>query len=1103
MICLNCQRNIEDNVENCPFCNAKYNAEKFRFIKYLGEPDSLVGYQKSYKLVLLMTIFSFAIQEKTLSVDSIMQSVKDYYLSRKESGLLPDYEVDSRIQNISRDTSLYDLWAVFKANPYNAINNQKFLFLEKNIRGELVFAFPSELTCFLSQEEYKHLYNLMVAKLDLYYKKYDEKPHIATNVDVEDDHSITELDSVDIQAPINLEVSILDVGLSARAKNCLMRSGHTTLKSIIDMTDEELLQIRNMGRKSVEEIKEFICALKSGDIIAPLEVIDNKNEIRIISEYDLECNIVNTSLSVRAKNAFGRSGYYKVGEIVDLTMADILDLQNIGAQTAREMLDFIQKVVEENYSNAENSDESRKYPFSHLNEECDLLPVVSLYSFNISQNAIKMLQNCGIYRLGQLRTMDYQQIQDTFTTRSHELLRCNFDVLSCGIINVVEKFLDVMSEEYDLSFIVERSRGVTLAELGDKYSITRERVRQKVEKPLKLIKPMVESLVLTIMAMQHKKCLTLQDIYDLYDNDNYDAIIAYTLKESENIETLAPLGLFVQKTEISCEEILYKCIREFVGEGVFWKANIASLSDILQENGLSFIDVNEVWFYIREMGYKIYKEYVTPQAVPYGNLLATVIESEFPSGISFSDSEQVRTLREAAFERFGDLGLPEGDRPLAARLADQLVLCDRGKWISPNRIVVDLSTIETIKEYIDHSTDNIIYYQSLFNQFQGLLMMTSDIFNYHYLHGVLKYYYSEDYIFARDYLQKDSNNTSGSMSSRIYDYIFSRGEAVTREELKDHLKITSDVMITNVLSNYREVFQWEFNQFNCLGNVSITDVEKSFLDDIILEIMDDNKKYCSAKIVYEYCLQLLPEMLQRNKVKNHTNLFYLVATLLGDKYKCRNPHILPLDSEFTTTDDIARKIIDYPKILRWDDFAAMSDKFGWGRSTAGFVFDGIKNESYCRISQTDYIRREDFIIDTNKIIEITSDMKRVVGERDYVGIWEFNFNKFPELEYPWTPHLFESIIKNYISDYKLITPNVGVGKTERGVCVSSLSCIETFDQLVCSVMKKNGQFELSEGEMHTLLVIAGVIKHSVPNELKESPLFIFDNGKYKLKEESA
>ena len=49
-------------------------------------------------------------------------------------------------ENITIETSLYDVWAIFKANPYNAINNQRFLFLEKNEKGELIFVFSSELT---------------------------------------------------------------------------------------------------------------------------------------------------------------------------------------------------------------------------------------------------------------------------------------------------------------------------------------------------------------------------------------------------------------------------------------------------------------------------------------------------------------------------------------------------------------------------------------------------------------------------------------------------------------------------------------------------------------------------------------------------------------------------------------------------------------------------------------------------------------------------------------------------------------------------------------------------------------------------------------------
>lgn len=1102
MICLNCQHNIEDKVEFCPFCGAQYNAEKFRFIKYLGDPDSLVGYQKSYKLVLLKTIFSFIINEKPLSVDSIIASIKDYYLERRARGLSPDYEVDARIQNITIETSLYDVWAIFKANPYNAINNQRFLFLEKNRKGELVFAFSSELTESLTLEEYKSLHTLMANKLALYYKKFEEEADLIETESFQDgqeyDSSIEETTA----STVNLDLSILDTTLSVRSKNCLMRSGNTTIRSIIDMTDEDLLSIRNMGRKSVEEIRAFICCIKSNSG-TPANLSSEDTPPKVICEYDFECGIVNTSLSVRAKNAFARAGYLTVGQIVDLTMSDIMELPNIGRQTAQEMLDFIQNAIQFNYNNETGDAQLKNNPFGYFNEECDTIPVALLSSFNVSKNIIKMLQSKEIYRLGQLRKMAYDQMQSNFGMACHDLLMCDLNVFSQNIVAVTEKLLDFVSSEFDLTFIVERSRGITLAELGTKYNITRERVRQKVEKPLKIIKPMVECLVEVVMLKSNKQCLTLQDVYDLYDNDNYDAIIAYALNESENIETISSLGLFMLKSDVSYAETLSKCIRDFVSEGVFWKQNIGRLSELLQDNGLAFIDVNEVWFYMREMGYKIYKDFVVPQAIPYGNLLAIIIEQEFPYGISFSDPDQVQHLRNITYDRFGDLGLPEGDRPLSARVTEQLVLCDRGKWISPSRMAIDVTTIETIKNYIDNSDDNIIYYQSLYNQFQGLLMMTSDVCNYHYLHGVLRYYYSSEYIFTRDYLQKDGNNSCGSLSSRIYEYILEKGAAVTREELKTHLKITSDVMITNVLSNNRDVFQWEFNRFNCSGNLSITAVENELLNEIILEIMVDNNDYCSAKMVYDYCLQILPEMVQRNQIKNHTNLFYFVATVLWDKFKYRNPHILPLNSEVSTTEEIATKIIGHPEILKWDEFATMSDKFGWGRSTAGFVFDNLKKECYYRISLTDYIKKDAFLIDSNQLTEINAEITRVIDNKEYVGVWEFNFERFPVLRYSWTPHLLESIINCYSNEYKFITPDVGAGKTERGVCVRITSNIATFDQLVLNVMKKNGQDALTDGEMHTMLVIAGVIKHSVPNELKESPLFIYEGGEYKIKEESA
>ncbi len=53
---------------------------------------------------------------------------------------------------------------------------------------------------------------------------------------------------------VTMQTPISDLGLSVRSFNCLKRAGKNTLRDIAEMTEDDLLQIRNLGRKSAEEI---------------------------------------------------------------------------------------------------------------------------------------------------------------------------------------------------------------------------------------------------------------------------------------------------------------------------------------------------------------------------------------------------------------------------------------------------------------------------------------------------------------------------------------------------------------------------------------------------------------------------------------------------------------------------------------------------------------------------------------------------------------------------------------------------------------------------------------------------------------------------------
>ena len=53
-----------------------------------------------------------------------------------------------------------------------------------------------------------------------------------------------------------LETSIADLDLSVRSFNCLMRAGIKDVRDLTTKTEEDMMKVRNLGRKSLKEVKE-------------------------------------------------------------------------------------------------------------------------------------------------------------------------------------------------------------------------------------------------------------------------------------------------------------------------------------------------------------------------------------------------------------------------------------------------------------------------------------------------------------------------------------------------------------------------------------------------------------------------------------------------------------------------------------------------------------------------------------------------------------------------------------------------------------------------------------------------------------------------------
>ena len=61
-----------------------------------------------------------------------------------------------------------------------------------------------------------------------------------------------------------LEITIEELDLSVRSYNCLKRAGINTVEELIKRNEEEMMKVRNLGRKSLEEVEQKLAALGLG-----------------------------------------------------------------------------------------------------------------------------------------------------------------------------------------------------------------------------------------------------------------------------------------------------------------------------------------------------------------------------------------------------------------------------------------------------------------------------------------------------------------------------------------------------------------------------------------------------------------------------------------------------------------------------------------------------------------------------------------------------------------------------------------------------------------------------------------------------------------------
>ncbi|KRN04266.1 MULTISPECIES: DNA-directed RNA polymerase subunit alpha [Holzapfeliella] len=87
--------------------------------------------------------------------------------------------------------------------------------------------------------------------------------HLNVVVEMSDEAQLTDImaEKEEAKEEQKLEMTIEELDLSVRSYNCLKRAGINTVQDLSDRSESDMMRVRNLGRKSLEEVKQKLSDL--------------------------------------------------------------------------------------------------------------------------------------------------------------------------------------------------------------------------------------------------------------------------------------------------------------------------------------------------------------------------------------------------------------------------------------------------------------------------------------------------------------------------------------------------------------------------------------------------------------------------------------------------------------------------------------------------------------------------------------------------------------------------------------------------------------------------------------------------------------------------
>lgn len=659
-------------------------------------------------------------------------------------------------------------------------------------------------------------------------------------------------------------------------------------------------------------------------------------------------------------------------------------------------------------------------------------------------------------------------------------------------------FCEVLEEIKELNdfniYKIRAKYGKSQEKIGEEFGYTKQNVSRKEILILNAIRNYFDLFKdYFFNKIQSKSIIQEEDFWELYDSYDDIIYIKYAIKMNFNnyFVYIEEIDKYINRKEVDSVLKMLHTLIENLPEIFKFSEEREFINDYILENNINFISDEDILEYLTvHDNYKKLNDYLWKGKTTLAKLYAFVIKEHFKEGIRIDESS-ILQLKNIIEKEFGII-IEAQDRAIGVRIANELVLCDRGKYIHPEYIDISIKLLNEIKEYIDQSDGNTLMIIDIFNVFKEKLRI-SNITNRYYLHGILRYYYEREFNFTRDTINKSEFLSSS--NKVLEDYLLEIKRAANINELRKMFPGWTPIMYSNAVKVNESILKWDIGEYIHSDNINITEEDKLKLKEIIDLKLINEGSYINVNSIYNAVKLKVRNLFKNNNINNANNLYCILEYKLKDIYNFKRNLIFDNSVEFDNKVDVFEEYINSKRIINYEQFFRHFLERKFNESTIYAALQRVTSK-LLQINISDYIKKDEIILTEDNKMQIKKFLDKNLFNREYIALLSIDdYKELPDLGYDWSAYLLSDLVKEYFNEYRILQRSVEDRRYKKPIIVKTQSKLFNIIDLIIYIIENeyNDYENMTIPKISDYLISNNIIGKVIPKEFYKSERILVDD----------